>query len=201
MSSTTWRLLWMSTPQERGTSQLYTQELTDFSKYARAAAMQEALRKAEKANPRENAPKLGQIRSLGLLGHDEDSKALINAGQKQWSFQVAALNGVWANTAFSDMTEMYISNGTKNCGRSIVRRWYPYDLPTSIIQNPDMALQHALSSNQLSADEDSKHLEAIAFAKRPKFKAWKALSWTSCTSQDQWVEDIAIASQIALMVT
>ena len=73
----------MSTPQERGTSQLYTQELTDFSKYARAAAMQEALRKAEKANPRENAPKLGQIRSLGLLGHDEDSKALINAGQKQ----------------------------------------------------------------------------------------------------------------------
>lgn len=45
--------------------------------------MQQALRKAEKANPRENAPKLGQIRSLGLLGHDEDSKAVINAGVKQ----------------------------------------------------------------------------------------------------------------------
>jgi len=44
--------------------------------------MQEALRKAERAHPRENAPKLGQIRSLGLLGHEEESKALME-GAKQ----------------------------------------------------------------------------------------------------------------------
>lgn len=39
--------------------------------------MQLALRRAERAHPRENAPKLGQIKSLGLLGHEEDSKAVI----------------------------------------------------------------------------------------------------------------------------
>lgn len=41
--------------------------------------MHEALRKAERAHPRENAPKLGQIRSLGLLGHENDSKDLLQS--------------------------------------------------------------------------------------------------------------------------
>lgn len=53
------------------------QRLTDMVQYARASAMQAALRRAERAHPRENAPKLGQIKSLGLLGHEEDSKAVI----------------------------------------------------------------------------------------------------------------------------
>lgn len=35
--------------------------------------MQAAYRKAEAAHPRENAPKAEQIRSLGLIGKDEDS--------------------------------------------------------------------------------------------------------------------------------
>lgn len=43
--------------------------------------MQDAILKAEKAHPRENAPKLGQIRSLGLLGHEDDSKQLMNPKQ------------------------------------------------------------------------------------------------------------------------
>lgn len=43
--------------------------------------MQEALRKAERAHPRENAPKLGQIRGLGLLGHEDESKDLLQAKQ------------------------------------------------------------------------------------------------------------------------
>jgi NADH dehydrogenase (ubiquinone) Fe-S protein 5 len=38
------------------------------SQYARAQAIQDALRKAELAHPRENAPKPGEIRSLGLIG-------------------------------------------------------------------------------------------------------------------------------------
>lgn len=35
--------------------------------------MQAAYRKAEAAHPRENAPKAEQIRSLGLLGNEEQS--------------------------------------------------------------------------------------------------------------------------------
>ena len=53
----------------------YSTNLND--QYARAEAMQQALRKAERQHPRENAPKLGQIQSLGLLGHDEESKAAL----------------------------------------------------------------------------------------------------------------------------
>jgi NADH dehydrogenase (ubiquinone) Fe-S protein 5 len=39
--------------------------------------MQVALRKAESAHPRENAPKAGQIRSLGLIGGEEGSNDLL----------------------------------------------------------------------------------------------------------------------------
>ena len=45
--------------------------------YARTLAIQKALQKAQAASPRENAPKLGQIRSLGLIGKDEESKKFL----------------------------------------------------------------------------------------------------------------------------
>lgn len=47
--------------------------------YARTLAIQDALRKAEASHPRENAPKLGQIRSLGLIGKEEDTKSILGA--------------------------------------------------------------------------------------------------------------------------
>jgi NADH dehydrogenase (ubiquinone) Fe-S protein 5 len=39
--------------------------------------MQAAYRKAEAAHPRENEPKAEQIRSLGLLGKEEESSAVL----------------------------------------------------------------------------------------------------------------------------
>jgi NADH dehydrogenase (ubiquinone) Fe-S protein 5 len=47
--------------------------------YARAQAIQDAYRKAEAAHPRENAPKAGEIRSLGLLGKEEESKNVLKS--------------------------------------------------------------------------------------------------------------------------
>jgi NADH dehydrogenase (ubiquinone) Fe-S protein 5 len=41
--------------------------------------MQAAYRKAEAAHPRENAPKAEQIRSLGLLGKEEEANAVLAA--------------------------------------------------------------------------------------------------------------------------
>lgn len=41
--------------------------------------MQIAYRKAEAAHPRENAPKAEQIRNLGLLGKEEDTKAVLES--------------------------------------------------------------------------------------------------------------------------
>ncbi|KAF7506070.1 hypothetical protein GJ744_012317 [Endocarpon pusillum] len=49
---------------------------------ARARAMQKAYRKAEAAHPRENAPKAGSIRSLGLVGKDEESKEVLKAASQ-----------------------------------------------------------------------------------------------------------------------
>lgn len=40
--------------------------------------MQIAYRKAEAAHPRENAPKAEEIRSLGLLGKEEESAAFMS---------------------------------------------------------------------------------------------------------------------------
>lgn len=40
-------------------------------------ALQQAYRKAELAHPRQDAPKLGQIRNLGLIDKEEDSKAVL----------------------------------------------------------------------------------------------------------------------------
>ncbi|RAL09948.1 uncharacterized protein BO97DRAFT_407269 [Aspergillus homomorphus CBS 101889] len=44
----------------------------------RTMKMQAAYRKAEAAHPRENAPRAEQIRSLGLLGKDEESAAILS---------------------------------------------------------------------------------------------------------------------------
>jgi NADH dehydrogenase (ubiquinone) Fe-S protein 5 len=41
--------------------------------------MQDAYRKAEAAHPRENAPKPGEIRSLGLIGKEEESKNVLKS--------------------------------------------------------------------------------------------------------------------------
>lgn len=43
----------------------------------RTMKMQAAYRKAEAAHPRDNAPKAEQIRSLGLLGKEEESAAFL----------------------------------------------------------------------------------------------------------------------------
>ncbi|KAJ9496865.1 hypothetical protein H2202_007642 [Exophiala xenobiotica] len=47
------------------------------SGYGLTGAIQNALRKAEAASPRENAPKVGQIQSLGLIGKDDESRAML----------------------------------------------------------------------------------------------------------------------------
>ena len=49
------------------------------SQHARAQAIQDALRKAQTAHPRENAPKAGQIRSLGLIGNEDGTKETLKA--------------------------------------------------------------------------------------------------------------------------
>ena len=70
----------MSTSQERGISHVACHSepsrLTS-AQYARALAMQDAMRRAEAAHPRENAPKAGQIRSLGLLGKEDATKEVL----------------------------------------------------------------------------------------------------------------------------
>lgn len=55
-----------------------------LSQATRVRALQRAYRKAEASNPRDDAPKAGAIRNLGLLGQDEDTKAVLSkwAGAK-----------------------------------------------------------------------------------------------------------------------
>ena len=48
-----------------------------ISQIARAIALQQAYRRAEFTHPRQNAPKVGQIRNLGLLDKEEDSRAVL----------------------------------------------------------------------------------------------------------------------------
>lgn len=50
----------------------------NLSQATRVRALQRAYRKAEAANPRDDAPKAGAIRNLGLLGQEEDTKALLS---------------------------------------------------------------------------------------------------------------------------
>ncbi len=49
---------------------------------ARALALQHAYRKAELAHPREDAPKVGQMRNLGLLDKEDDSRAVLAINNK-----------------------------------------------------------------------------------------------------------------------
>ena len=57
-----------------------SESLTIFrSQAAKITALQAAYRKAEAQHPRENAPKAGQIRSLGLLGKEDDTKAVMDS--------------------------------------------------------------------------------------------------------------------------
>ncbi|KAL8932528.1 MAG: hypothetical protein Q9211_006266 [Gyalolechia sp. 1 TL-2023] len=51
--------------------------LVTFVQKARVEELQRAYRRAEAFHPREDAPKAGTIRSLGLLDKDEDTKAVI----------------------------------------------------------------------------------------------------------------------------
>ena len=71
----------MPAPQKRGLSSAITevQLVTLNLQAARVQAIQDALRKAEAAHPRENAPKAGQIRSLGLIGKEDDTKAVLSS--------------------------------------------------------------------------------------------------------------------------
>ena len=48
--------------------------------HARAVAMQNAYARSASSTPREDAPTSQQIRNLGLLGHEEDTKKIL--GQK-----------------------------------------------------------------------------------------------------------------------
>lgn len=48
-------------------------------KAARTKALQTAYRRAEAASPRDSAPKAGQIRNLGLLDADDDTKAVLGS--------------------------------------------------------------------------------------------------------------------------
>ncbi|KAL6240503.1 hypothetical protein RBB50_012615 [Rhinocladiella similis] len=57
----------------------YYECLHHKKEYARAMAIQIALRKAQAASPRENAPKVGQIQSLGLIGKEDETKAILQS--------------------------------------------------------------------------------------------------------------------------
>jgi NADH dehydrogenase (ubiquinone) Fe-S protein 5 len=60
-------------------SQICVSNFLTMQQYARAQAIQDAYRKAEAAHPRENAPKPGEIRSLGLIGKEEESKNVLKS--------------------------------------------------------------------------------------------------------------------------
>jgi NADH dehydrogenase (ubiquinone) Fe-S protein 5 len=50
----------------------------DHVQHARAVAMQAAYAKADAATPRDDAPSAKQIRNLGLLGKEEDTKKILS---------------------------------------------------------------------------------------------------------------------------
>ncbi len=47
--------------------------------HARVVSLQAAYRKAESTSARDNAPNAGQIRNLGLLGKEEDTKKVLGS--------------------------------------------------------------------------------------------------------------------------
>lgn len=49
------------------------------SQAARTRALQHAYRRAMTQHPRENEPRVGTIRNLGLLDHEEDTKSVLES--------------------------------------------------------------------------------------------------------------------------
>lgn len=64
-----------------GTAFYYENELADVSlpQAARTRAIQAAYRQATSASERDNAPSASNIRGLGTLGGDDDTKAVAGA--------------------------------------------------------------------------------------------------------------------------
>lgn len=86
MCGTLRRLSGVSSPQERGLNSAPGRKRqankmsTDGPKQeARHAVLQAAYLRAEAARPRDKAPTAGQIRSLGLLGKEEETKAILDS--------------------------------------------------------------------------------------------------------------------------
>ncbi|TGO59029.1 hypothetical protein BOTNAR_0170g00050 [Botryotinia narcissicola] len=55
----------------------YYECLHHKKEHARTMAIQAAYHKAEQANPRDDAPKAGEVRNLGLLDKEEDTKKVL----------------------------------------------------------------------------------------------------------------------------
>jgi NADH dehydrogenase (ubiquinone) Fe-S protein 5 len=51
--------------------------VSSYLQATRVRALQTAYRKAEAAHPREDVPKAGEIRNLGLLNKGDDTKAVL----------------------------------------------------------------------------------------------------------------------------
>lgn len=67
---------------EAGSMNVEDTKVTDPSpseQATRVRALQTAYRKAEAAHPRDDAPKAGAIRNLGLLDKEEDTKAVLGS--------------------------------------------------------------------------------------------------------------------------
>lgn len=60
----------------------YYECLHHKKEFARTKALQYAYRRAEAAHPRENVPRVGAIRNLGLLGAEEDTKSVLEASKR-----------------------------------------------------------------------------------------------------------------------
>ena len=96
MSSGAGGLLRMPAPQKRGpsiylstpytyirtSSYFLGQTLIQLVQAARVKELQRAYRRAELAHPRESAPRPGAIRSLGLLGKEEETKEVLSSTSK-----------------------------------------------------------------------------------------------------------------------
>lgn len=51
--------------------------IPSISQAARTRALQRAYRRAMTQHPREDEPRVGTIRNLGLLDHEEDTKSVL----------------------------------------------------------------------------------------------------------------------------
>jgi len=67
------------TPRLSGATTTTIRELTRGFQAARVKALQAAYRKAQAQGSREDAPTAGQIRNLGLLNKEEDTKKVLES--------------------------------------------------------------------------------------------------------------------------